>query len=93
MRLFLLNNRIDGRWNRRVPSSIPIKGYGLDPYFRSAAAPSTPIFALRPPRQMPRLLFRSIWLLVRALQEDPENSRNFNTFCLKILGILGITRS
>ena len=31
--------------------------------------------------------------LVRALQGDPENSGSFNTFCLKILGILGITRS
>ena len=60
---------------------IPIKGYGLDP-----------IFALRPLCRLPRLLFRSIWLLVRALQGDPENSGNFKAYCLKILGILGITR-
>ena len=62
-------------------SIIPIKGYGLDP-----------VFALRPPCRLPRLLFRSIWLLVRALQGDPENSGNFQAFCSKILGILGITR-
>ena len=81
VRFLPFNRRICRRWNRRVPSSIPIKGYGLDP-----------IFALRPPCRLPRLLFRSIWLLVRALQGDPENSGNFQAFCSKILGILGITR-
>ena len=56
----------------RRSKNIPIKDYGLDPYFRSVAA------LLDAPPPLPVNL-----VLVGALHGDPENSGNFRIILQK----------
>ena len=73
--------------------NIPIKGYGLDPYFRSAAALS--VVSSRLPINLVACegLAGGSGKFPEFLRLLSKNPRNFgNHPDLKILGIFGITR-